>query len=316
MFWSSSMSMSSSARRYPWITTMGCAFCSMNSDAAARNSPARMMTEVVPSPTSSSCVREISIMDLAAGCCTVISRKMALPSLVITMVPIGSISIFSMARGPRHVRITSATVLAAMMFSSWMRRPSSFFVWVFNTRIWPGAGACMVALCTFLSSAGSSPLAGFSYPRAHKGEVCGKAEVTVFSHTQTHKRDTHADAFFFFPSLFGSAPTLSLHSPRNRTMGKADSATSVGKGASGGATAAGTVAARPAGSQVVRKRTPGSASKSRSGGSTAGGGGGKWRFYQEDAPGLRIGPVPVLAMSIAFIVFVFILHVWGKITRG
>lgn len=29
-----------------------------------------MMTEVVPSPTSSSCVRLISIMDLAAGCCT------------------------------------------------------------------------------------------------------------------------------------------------------------------------------------------------------------------------------------------------------
>jgi len=28
------------------------------------------MTEVVPSPTSSSCVRLISIMDLAAGCCT------------------------------------------------------------------------------------------------------------------------------------------------------------------------------------------------------------------------------------------------------
>ena len=30
----------------------------------------RIITDVVPSPTSSSCVRLISIMDLAAGCCT------------------------------------------------------------------------------------------------------------------------------------------------------------------------------------------------------------------------------------------------------
>ena len=35
----------------------------------------RMMTEVVPSPTSSSCVRLISIIDLAAGCCTMIWRE-------------------------------------------------------------------------------------------------------------------------------------------------------------------------------------------------------------------------------------------------
>ena len=31
-----------------------------------------MITEVVPSPTSSSCVLAISIIDLAAGCSTVI----------------------------------------------------------------------------------------------------------------------------------------------------------------------------------------------------------------------------------------------------
>lgn len=42
----------------------------------------RMMTLVVPSPTSSSWVRESSIMLLAAGWATSISRRMALPSLV------------------------------------------------------------------------------------------------------------------------------------------------------------------------------------------------------------------------------------------
>jgi hypothetical protein len=43
----------------------------------------RMMTEVVPSPHSSSCVRLSSIMFFAAGCATSISRRMALPSFVI-----------------------------------------------------------------------------------------------------------------------------------------------------------------------------------------------------------------------------------------
>ena len=47
----------------------------------------KMITEVVPSPHSSSCVREISIMDLAAGCLTIISRKIAFPSLVTTIPP-------------------------------------------------------------------------------------------------------------------------------------------------------------------------------------------------------------------------------------
>ncbi len=69
----------------------------------------RMMTDVVPSPTSSSCVRDRSIMLLAAGWDTSISRRMALPSLVTAMPPMGSSSILSMERGPRVVRITSAT---------------------------------------------------------------------------------------------------------------------------------------------------------------------------------------------------------------
>ena len=70
----------------------------------------RMMTVVVPSPTSSSCVRLSSIMLLAAGWETSISRRMAWPSLVRTMPPMGSSSIFSMALGPRHERMMSATL--------------------------------------------------------------------------------------------------------------------------------------------------------------------------------------------------------------
>ena len=82
---------------------------SRNGSAAASISPARMMTEVVPSPTSSSCVRLSSMMLLAAGWLTSISRRMALPSLVSTMPPLASSSILSMARGPSVVRTMSAT---------------------------------------------------------------------------------------------------------------------------------------------------------------------------------------------------------------
>jgi hypothetical protein len=112
----------------------------------------RIITVVVPSPTSSSCVRLSSIMLLAAGCDTSISRRMAWPSLVSTMPPMGSSSILSMALGPRHDRMISATlcrqgmrvsasgaqqtsdistrcgegrayVLAAAMLDSWALRP-------------------------------------------------------------------------------------------------------------------------------------------------------------------------------------------------
>ena len=54
----------------------------------------------------------------------------AVPSEVITMPPIGSMSILSIARGPRQVRITSATHFAAVILSSWTLRPSSRLVWV------------------------------------------------------------------------------------------------------------------------------------------------------------------------------------------
>lgn len=69
-----------------------------------------MMTLVVPSPHSSSCVLLSSIMFFAAGCATSISLRIAFPSFVRTIPPIGSRIILSMALGPKQVRMTSATV--------------------------------------------------------------------------------------------------------------------------------------------------------------------------------------------------------------
>lgn len=37
-----------------------------------------------------------------------------------------------------------------------------------------------------------------------------------------------------------------------------------------------------------------------------------FRFYDEDSPGLKMGPTSVLVMSVLFVCFVLILHVIGK----
>ncbi|CAL8290871.1 unnamed protein product [Merluccius merluccius] len=78
-----------------------------------------------------------------------------------------------------------------------------------------------------------------------------------------------------------------------------------------------TVAPRAAGS-TVRQRKASSSSSTRSAGRTtaSAGTGGMWRFYTEDSPGLKVGPVPVLVMSLLFIASVFMLHIWGKYTRS
>ncbi|XP_046859600.1 protein transport protein Sec61 subunit beta-like [Xenia sp. Carnegie-2017] len=49
---------------------------------------------------------------------------------------------------------------------------------------------------------------------------------------------------------------------------------------------------------------------------TTAGGGGMWKFYTEDSPGLKVGPVPVLVLSLLFIASVFLLHIWGKYNRN
>merc|ERR1711971_832235 len=42
----------------------------------------------------------------------------------------------------------------------------------------------------------------------------------------------------------------------------------------------------------------------------------EWRFYTDDSPGIKVGPVPVLVMSLLFIACVFMLHIWGKFNRA
>eukprot|EP00462_Mataza_sp_D1_P001802 CAMPEP_0175097532 /NCGR_PEP_ID=MMETSP0086_2-20121207/5340_1 /TAXON_ID=136419 /ORGANISM="Unknown Unknown, Strain D1" /LENGTH=70 /DNA_ID=CAMNT_0016371055 /DNA_START=28 /DNA_END=240 /DNA_ORIENTATION=+ len=46
----------------------------------------------------------------------------------------------------------------------------------------------------------------------------------------------------------------------------------------------------------------------------ANGGAGILKFYTDDAPGLKIGPTTVLVLSLLFIGFVVLLHIWGKLT--
>ncbi|XP_038049166.1 protein transport protein Sec61 subunit beta-like [Patiria miniata] len=100
--------------------------------------------------------------------------------------------------------------------------------------------------------------------------------------------------------------------------GPSQSATSVGGSRSPSSKQ---VSARGAsGSGQVRQRkgasTSGRTSRSVAGGGTGASGGGMWRFYTEDSPGLKVGPVPVLVMSLIFIASVFMLHIWGKYTRA
>jgi protein transport protein SEC61 subunit beta len=52
--------------------------------------------------------------------------------------------------------------------------------------------------------------------------------------------------------------------------------------------------------------------KGRGGPSTSG----MMRMYTDDAPGLRVDPVVVLVLCLVFIGSVFILHIYGKLTRG
>ncbi|KAI8872771.1 Pre protein translocase Sec Sec61-beta subunit [Ramicandelaber brevisporus] len=40
------------------------------------------------------------------------------------------------------------------------------------------------------------------------------------------------------------------------------------------------------------------------------------RLYSDDSPGLMVDPVVVLVMSLVFIGSVFVLHIWGRLTRG
>nr|CAG4637576.1 EOG090X0RAK [Ceriodaphnia reticulata]SVE73372.1 EOG090X0RAK [Ceriodaphnia reticulata] len=96
------------------------------------------------------------------------------------------------------------------------------------------------------------------------------------------------------------------------------SATSVGAGGrSPKAASAGSGPRAGSGSTVRQRKTTSSstttATRSRAGGTSSGG---MWKFYTDDSPGVKVGPVPVLVMSLLFIASVFLLHIWGKYTRS
>ncbi|CAF4492053.1 unnamed protein product [Rotaria sp. Silwood1] len=99
----------------------------------------------------------------------------------------------------------------------------------------------------------------------------------------------------------GSCLLLMPSSPSGTSVGKGDSGKTAGpRSTSGGA--------------GVRQRKSTAPARSRPG--TGGGASaGVWRFYTEDSPGLKVGPVPVLVMSLIFIASVFMLHIWGKYTK-
>eukprot|EP01098_Paradermamoeba_levis_P001542 TRINITY_DN11818_c0_g1_i1.p1 TRINITY_DN11818_c0_g1~~TRINITY_DN11818_c0_g1_i1.p1 ORF type:complete len:115 (-),score=50.52 TRINITY_DN11818_c0_g1_i1:78-422(-) len=85
----------------------------------------------------------------------------------------------------------------------------------------------------------------------------------------------------------------------------------VGKGPKGGGGSAG--GAPSGGGAAKPARKSGGAVMPRSASSSSGGG--ILRFYTEDSPGLQVGPTVVLGMSLAFIGFVILLHLWGKLNR-
>ena len=92
--------------------------------------------------------------------------------------------------------------------------------------------------------------------------------------------------------------------------GPAASATSVGRSPKA---AAASPRAGAGSSGTVRQRKTTTAPATRAGGTSSGG---MWRFYTDDSPGIKVGPVPVLVMSLLFIACVFMLHIWGKYNRA
>ena len=108
---------SSLAILQPLMIVWGCNFIWINFSPSLSNSPARTATVVVPSPTYSSWVFEMSIKILAAGLSTCIDLRIVAPSLVTLMclflgpAAIGT-RILSIPLGPRVVLTRSATAIA------------------------------------------------------------------------------------------------------------------------------------------------------------------------------------------------------------
>ncbi|KAK7084402.1 Protein transport protein Sec61 subunit beta [Halocaridina rubra] len=94
-------------------------------------------------------------------------------------------------------------------------------------------------------------------------------------------------------------------------MPASPSSTNVGSGGRSPSRSATVRSGGASGNSTVRQRRTGTVSTGRNAAST----GGMWRFYTDDSPGIKVGPLPVLVGSLVFIATVFMLHIWGKYTR-
>lgn len=93
------------------------------------------------------------------------------------------------------------------------------------------------------------------------------------------------------------------------------SSTSVGSGSRSPTKMSAPRSGGAGGSNLKQRKTTNSTTAARSR-TTGAGTGGMWRFYTDDSPGIKVGPVPVLVMSLLFIASVFMLHIWGKYNRS
>ncbi|KAI8120023.1 hypothetical protein FF38_00764 [Lucilia cuprina] len=94
------------------------------------------------------------------------------------------------------------------------------------------------------------------------------------------------------------------------------SSTSVGSGTRSPSKLSAPRSAGAGGSNLKQRKTTSSTTAARSRTTGGAGTGGMWRFYTDDSPGIKVGPVPVLVMSLLFIASVFMLHIWGKYNRS
>ncbi|ETN61226.1 protein translocation complex beta subunit [Anopheles darlingi] len=94
------------------------------------------------------------------------------------------------------------------------------------------------------------------------------------------------------------------------------SATSVGSGSRSPSKPTSAPRAAAGGASNLKQRKTTTTTTAARNRTTGTGSGGMWRFYTDDSPGIKVGPVPVLVMSLLFIASVFMLHIWGKYTRS
>ena len=107
-----------------WLLTP-CSTCSLIS---FRISPARTTTDVVPSPTSASCDRAMSVRIRAAGWTMSSSFMTVAPSLVIVCLPFSSTSNKSPPYGPGVLFTVDCTATHALMFERICPRPCDWSV--------------------------------------------------------------------------------------------------------------------------------------------------------------------------------------------